>query len=169
MTSTTIRAAVIALLLPISAAAIAQAPAQTPPPPGAEAPIGGNYDGAMTLAQFQARQAQRMMTADTDGDGRISLAEWTAQMDARRGGGGRGGYDPAQMFARMDTNHDGFIDKAEIDAASAERFRRMDANGDGVVSADERAAMRGGGMHGHGDHRGPADGGDQPPPSTPQS
>ncbi len=86
------------------------------------------------------------------------------------GGGGGGGYDPARAFARIDTNGDGFLDKAEIDAASAERFRRMDANGDGVVTPDERMAGRGG-MHRHGEHGGdgaPTGGQPTPPPSTPQ-
>jgi hypothetical protein len=38
----------------------------------------------------------------------------------------------------MDTNGDGYLDKAEITAALTARFNRMDANGDGVLSPDER-------------------------------
>ena len=181
MTQIIARTTLIVLLLPLGGAAIAQ----TAPPPPPSAANDGQPDGSMTLAQFQAAQAQRMMAADTDGDGRISQAEWTAQMSARSdggghggrgghfgGGGGGGGYDPARAFARFDTNGDGFIDKAEIDAASAARFQRMDTNGDGILTPDERAAMRGG-MHRGGDHGGRG-GGQQddqstpPPPSSPQ-
>ena len=77
-------AALIAFLV-APAAVIAQAP-----PRAAAAPADGSSaappaeGGSMTLAQFQARNAARMMAADTDGDGRISLAEWTAQMSGRR-------------------------------------------------------------------------------------
>jgi hypothetical protein len=172
MTQPSYRTALLALLLPAAGAANAQT---MPPPPTASAapaapaaPVGQMGD-SMTLAQFQARQAERMMSADTDGDGRISQAEWLAQVKGRRGGSG-GGYDPAQAFARMDTNHDGFVDRAEIDFASAERFRRMDTNGDGVVTPDERMAMRGGGMRGRGEHRGHGAPQDTPPtpPSAPQ-
>jgi hypothetical protein len=158
--------ALIALLV-APAALIAQAPPMAAAPPaGALSAAPPAEGGSMTLAQFEARNAERMMAADTDGDGRISLAEWTAQMSGRRGGGGGGGgYDPAAMFARMDANHDGFLDKAEIDAASAERFRRMDANGDGVVTADERMASRGG-MGRRGGRGGQGEGQPTPPPAA---
>lgn len=177
MTKRIAHTALIALLLPVAGPAFAQVAA--PPPAPADQASGG-----MTLGQFQAAQAQRMMAADTDGDGRISQAEWIAQSDARRAsgghaygggggggvGGGGGGYDPARGFARIDTNGDGFIDRTELDAASAERFRRMDLNGDGILTPDERAAMRGGAGQ-HGDHRGRSEdqrGQPTPPVSTPQ-
>jgi len=169
MTRPAARIALIALTLPFAGTALSAqdapvaAPAAVAPPAGA-----GQADGSVTLAQFQAQQESRMMAADTDGDGRISLAEWTAAMNARRGGGngggggggggghhggghdhggGGGGFDPSRMFDRIDANHDGVLDKSEIDAAAAERFRRMDTNGDGVITADERAAQHGGEGH----------------------
>ena len=74
-----------------------------------------------------------MMAADTDGDGKISLAEWTAFQEKRKAKG-----NPAKLFARIDTNKDGFIDKSELDAFLAKRFAKLDKNGDGVLSADER-------------------------------
>ena len=170
MTSLFARTALIGLILPAAGGALAQTPPPSSPAPAAASAAGdeNRMGGTMTLAQFQTRQESRTMAADTDGDGRVSLAEWTAQASGRRGGGaGGGGYDPARAFARMDANHDGFLDKTEIDAAAAERFRRMDANGDGVVSPDERMAGRGG-MHRRGDRPMPPDGGAVPPPPTPQ-
>ena len=94
-----------------------------------------------------------MMRADTDGDGRISRAEFLAQADAR--------------FARLDTNGDGVITADEM-AARAEAMRerrggfqradgdippssvapqgggmfdRLDANHDGKVTRDEYRAQ----------------------------
>lgn len=111
-------------------------------PPGAHAGDGRGM-ASMTLAEFQMRQRNRLMKADTDHDGRISLAEWTAWHQAHPGpNGGRG--DPGRMFARLDMNHDGYITPDEIDAMSAKRFAHMDANHDGVVTPDERAALHGG-------------------------
>lgn len=161
MTRSATRIALIALTLPFAGTALlAQDAPAAPAAPAAVAPpaAAGQMDGSVTLAQFEAQQESRMMAADTNGDGRISLAEWTAAMNARRAGGGGhdhggsgSGFDPSRMFDRMDANHDGMLDKSEIDAAAAERFRRMDTNGDGVITPDERAAQRGGdGHHGGG-------------------
>jgi hypothetical protein len=116
-----------------TAAAVAQtttppapAPAQTP---GTSAPA----KSGLTLEEFEARREKAFMRADTDNDGKVSLAEWTAFQTARKAKG-----DPAKSFARMDTNKDGFVDKAELDALLAKRFARLDKNGDGVLGADER-------------------------------
>jgi Ca2+-binding EF-hand superfamily protein len=47
------------------------------------------------------------------------------------------------MFARLDSNNDGYLDAPEVNAMLARRFARMDANHDGVLTGDERQAMRG--------------------------
>ena len=73
------------------------------------------------------------MAADTDGDGKISLAEWAAFRAKRQSAG-----DPTKSFARIDSNKDGFLDRAELDAFAAKRFARLDKNNDGRLSADER-------------------------------
>lgn len=116
------------------------------PPQGGPGAMAGPGRGpqAVSLAQFQMRQRRRMMKADTDHDGRISLAEWTAWREAHPGPHGGHG-DPARQFSRLDLNHDGYITPDEIDAMSARRFARMDANHDGTVTPDEREAMGAGG------------------------
>ncbi|WP_246680393.1 acid-shock protein [Mesorhizobium sp. B2-4-13] len=86
----------------------------------------------ITLAKFQKRREKAIMAADTDGDGKISLLEWEA-FQAKRNVKG----DPAKSFARIDSNHDGFIDRAELDALFAKRFARLDKNGDGILTGDE--------------------------------
>ncbi|MYL96284.1 hypothetical protein GR702_00660 [Novosphingobium sp. FGD1] len=70
---------------------------------------------------------------DADGDGTVTRAE--AQTAA------------AAMFARMDANKDGKLDKADRELARQQmrdaRFARMDANGDGSISKTEFSAERG--------------------------
>ena len=57
---------------------------------------------------------------DKNKDGVLTKEEVVAFFEARRaagGGGGAGGPpDPAQIFARWDTNGDGKVTKAEFDA-----------------------------------------------------
>ena len=43
-------------------------------------------------------------------------------------------------FDRLDTNKDGIITQAEMEARGAERFAKIDANGDGMISAEEFSA-----------------------------
>jgi hypothetical protein len=54
------------------------------------------------------------------------------------GAGGRGHW----LFQEMDTNHDGKISQAEIEAFEAARAAEIDANQDGVITADEIQAFR---------------------------
>jgi hypothetical protein len=123
---------VVALSLQ-AVAALAQTvtspPASTQPTTAPAAPA---VKSDITLAKFQKRREKAIMAADTDGDSKISLLEWTA-FQAKRNGKG----DPAKSFARLDSNHDGFIDRAELDAFFAKRFARLDKNSDGILTADE--------------------------------
>ncbi|WP_310098639.1 hypothetical protein [Sphingomonas sp. BE138] len=102
--------------------------------PAAAAPQG------VDLATFQAAARTRLLQADTNGDGRLAKAEWTAR---RQAAGAEVKGDPAKMFDRIDANRDGALDTAELDALLARRFVRMDADKDGLLTADERRAVRG--------------------------
>ena len=131
------------IILCLSTAAFAQPvpPADAPAPPPAP----------MTLQQFQQERVARTMQADNDHDGRVSKAEWEAYRASHPSGHGHGDggghenagdgpprrFDPDAMFARLDTNGDGYLTPDEIAAQAAERFRRMDRNGDGVLTPDE--------------------------------
>ena len=118
------------------------AAAQTPPP---AAPAEG-----VSFDAWAARARERLMALDTNHDGKISKDEFAAR--GAMMGRGRGHADGdanhpkrdgSRMFARMDTNNDGYLDANEINAMLAGRFARMDANHDRVLTADERHAMRG--------------------------
>ena len=135
MISRSILAAALSLLTVAALAQTAtQPPAVTSPgaTPPAAAPAASKARSDITLAKFQKRREKAIMAADTDGDGKISLLEWEA-FQAKRNIKG----DAAKSFARIDSNHDGFIDRAELDAFFAKRFARLDKNGDGVLKADE--------------------------------
>ena len=130
--------------LGLSVAAFAQ-----PAPPSDATP------GPVTLQQFQQERVARTMEADSDHDGRIGKAEWEAYMASRHADHGPDGgarhdergehhFDPDAMFARLDTNGDGYLTPDEIAAQAAERFHRMDRNGDGVLTPDEMHPQWGG-------------------------
>jgi EF hand len=133
-----IRQTIFAVALGLqTAAAVAQTTTPTPAPAPAQAAPAGSAAATdkpgLTLEKFEARREKAFMRADTDNDGKVSLAEWTAFQTARKAKG-----DPAKSFARMDADKDGFVDKGELDAFLAKRFTRLDRNGDGVLGADER-------------------------------
>lgn len=75
--------------------------------------------------------------------------------------GGPGGYGPGRAMMRADANGDGVITRQEAIDEATKRFDRMDANHDGKLDAAELQAMggRGRGMRGGGDM--------PPPPGTP--
>ncbi len=101
--------------------------------PAGQAGSGLRASGAgLTLQDFVTRNEKRLLADDTDGDGKVSKAEFLAGAKSGKG-------DPAKRFVKLDANGDGMLDKSEIDAMLARRFKRLDANGDGVASADERA------------------------------
>ncbi|OYX51989.1 MAG: hypothetical protein B7Y97_03785 [Sphingomonas sp. 32-66-10] len=126
----------------------------------------------VSKAEMLARADARFDRLDTNKDGQLSADERKAGMDAaraamaekkggelqdfvpgaRRGGGGMG----ERMMARVDTNGDGLISKAENRAMVEARFARMDADKDGTVEAGEgRKGMGKGKWKRGGEGRGP--------------
>lgn len=55
----------------------------------------------------------------------------------------QGGKRQRINFEQLDTDADGFITKAEMQAAHAERFKANDTDGDGFLNADELLASKG--------------------------
>ena len=85
--------------------------------------------GAAYAGQDQQRR-DPLARADANGDGIVTRAEMLADTDAR--------------FAALDTNKDGKLDQAEVQAAGGMRGRMMgraDANGDGTITLEEQRAQ----------------------------
>lgn len=144
-------AAIGAMLITGTAIAMQTTPPAAPKPP-------------VSKADMLARADARFDRLDTNKDGQLSADERKAGAEAaraamaerkggelqdfmpgaRRGGGGMG----ERMLARVDTNGDGLISKAEHRAMVEARFARMDADKDGSVEAGE--GRKGWGKRGEG-------------------
>ena len=154
-----------------------------------------NNDGAISREEFMKKAAEHFAKLDTNKDGKISLAEFKAVREMHHRGpgwhghGGPGGPEGgpgmmppppggpggpgSDMLARLDTNGDGKISRAEFAVPGDKHFDMIDTNHDGQIDQTEiaaarekmrarmeqmRAAWRGG-------PTGP--GGDMPPPPPP--
>lgn len=110
--------------------------------------IDTNKDGVIDAAEMEAGKAAMQQRRAKWREARVARAE-TAGTDAntpamRERRGKRMGADGQRGMglARLDTNGDGTITRAEFAAPAMQRFDRADADGDGVVTPAERAAMR---------------------------
>ncbi|WP_404338822.1 EF-hand domain-containing protein [Sphingomonas sp. MMS12-HWE2-04] len=117
-----------------------------------------NGDGIVTREEALAEAAQRFARMDANRDGKISKDERPEPT------GSQGGRFGGRMLERMDTNGDGVITLDEQRAQASQRFDRLDANHDGKLDKAEIDAARArmGRMSGG---RGP--GGDAPRPLRP--
>ncbi|MDE2420471.1 MAG: EF-hand domain-containing protein [Gammaproteobacteria bacterium] len=106
------------------------------------------------------RRTEMFKQADTNHDGKVSLAEWLAfkppRPDHRPHDGQEGprdeqdqndhpdGKNLAEWLKKVDANHDGQISKAEAESYApriAKHFDEIDTNHDGLVSQDELKAF----------------------------
>lgn len=68
-----------------------------------------------------------------------ALALAIAMPAISQAGPGKGEHG-ARLFEQTDKDGDGFVSKAEMQAASEQRFAKVDANGDGVLTKEEMDA-----------------------------
>ena len=154
------------LLASLALAALLSACAAPQPAPGAAVsgptrPAGGhgldaflgsydaNRDGKVTRAEFDAIRLQRFKSADTNGDGVLSEAEYVAEYEGRLK---RQYFDQGRQpdaayannikqahvrFAIVNRARDGKFTVAEDQAIADKTFKGLDTNGDGVVSKDD--------------------------------
>ncbi len=94
-----------------------------------------NRDGFLTADEVDQRKWRRVSRADADADAKVSKAELTSAMEARRA-------KAAEHFAKRDKNGDGAVSKAEVNERAWSRLSRADANADGKVTRAEFAKAR---------------------------
>ncbi|MCF7749360.1 hypothetical protein KQ945_01280 [Bacillus subtilis subsp. subtilis] len=107
-----------------------------------------NRDGVVDRAEFDAVRAASFAATDTDGNGTLSLAEYTAEFDARlERQRVRVRADAARQakvrFDSLDKDKDGRMTFAEYQASGKRMFERADSNGDGVVDARDPEPVAG--------------------------
>lgn len=113
-------------------------------------------DGTISMEEFSDIGMGDLLDGDTDGNGELSVAEIKAAMEKRREA------RMAEMFKRrFDVDGDGKITVAELKDRQEKRFALADANNDGQISREEFSKMRGmmGGRHGGRDGKGRHHGG----------
>lgn len=127
-----------------SAAAFAQAPQAAHERAKTRVQLDVNHDGVIDRAEVASapKLADRFDQLDTNNDGKLSADERPQMGGQHRRGAMRGGHQ--QMMA-ADTDKDGRISRAEMQAAQgrrAEHFDQMDVNKDGYLDrADRQARM----------------------------
>jgi len=112
--------AVIALGFTAAAAAAAQQPTDRPAARTLRADTDG--DGRLSQAEFVARRIERLRAADADSDGVVSADERRAALQARLT------QHAATRFERLDADKDGVVSRAEFEAAQGRRGPRMRAH-----------------------------------------
>lgn len=101
-------------------------------------------DATVTRAEAEARIGERFAELDTDKDGTLTAAEFSAgrQGSGRRGGGLGGGGLAGGGMGRLDADGDGKLAKSEYVGSMLSRFDRLDANQDGQLTKAERDEAR---------------------------
>lgn len=142
-------------------------PAPPPPPPGLFLHADANKDGVVTRAELTADIDGRFAKVDTNKDGKIDPNERFAARKAMRDAGPQGpGHRGGRMMRgggmHADKDGDGIVTLEDVRAPALKLFAYVDRNNDGKIDKaeaeqfrDAAMAARGpGGPGKHGRHRG---------------
>jgi Ca2+-binding EF-hand superfamily protein len=97
-----------------------------------------DHDGRISRAEFAAAREKDFDRLDRNHDGVVSRDDFARLLKFRPQAGSR--LD--NWIAARDTNHDGKMMRAELQAAPMSVFDRADANHDGFVDQKELSAFR---------------------------
>ena len=141
MKQTKLLAVAVAIAL-ASAAAFAQTATTTPAAGKARIQLDVNKDGVIDRAEAAKAPtlAAKFDQLDKNKDGKLNADERPQMHGMRHRGGARGGHGGLRA---ADTDKDGRISRAEANAAQAkggERFEQMDVNKDGYLDRADRQA-----------------------------
>ncbi|TXI05511.1 MAG: hypothetical protein E6Q73_01815 [Pseudorhodobacter sp.] len=118
--------------------------------------LDADKDGKVTKEELAANRAAKFTEADADKDGKLSADEMLAMREKAEAA--RKAEMAKAMIARIDTDNDGFVSAAEMEAMPMmdKMFDRVDGDSDGAISTEEmeaakaRMAERMGDGEGHG-------------------
>lgn len=112
--------------------------------------IDADSDGKVTLAELQAHRKAEFAAADTNGDGALSPEELSAHQMAKMQA--RMAERTQAMLDNMDNDGNGSLSEDEMGQGPGERhFARLDTDNDGAISkAEAEAAMEHRGKRRHG-------------------
>jgi hypothetical protein len=128
----------------LATGAVAQTMPPAPPPGGGMMRLDANHDGVVTRAEMIAEADARFAAMDTNKDGKVTPEERDAAREAMRAQwrGGGGGNGPRGGGAGMRGGGDREMSRAETLDRAGQRFDRLDTNHDGKLDAAELAAAR---------------------------
>jgi hypothetical protein len=113
--------------------------AQEAGPRGPMAHFDADGNGTITLAEARAGAAKMFAGADSDKDGRVTQEEmraFHARMGGHHPGGGHGGPPPGDPM-HLDSDGDGAVTLAEAQDGIERHFGEIDSNRDGSITAAE--------------------------------
>jgi Ca2+-binding EF-hand superfamily protein len=99
-------------------------------------------DGKISLAEFQAGAAARFSAADAQHTGSLTAAQLAASPQAEK----HNLRAATMLVHHMDTAHKGYLTQDDFVNAAQQRFAKLDTQGAGKLSADQLVAA--GGFHG---------------------
>jgi Ca2+-binding EF-hand superfamily protein len=104
--------------------------------------LDADKDGKVTQDEMTAHRAARFAEADANKDGKLSADELIVMREKAEAA--RKAEMAAAMIARIDTDKDGLVSVAEMDAMPmmGKMFERVDGNADGAITQDEMEAAR---------------------------
>lgn len=100
-----------------------------------------NSSGDISFEEFSAAMNKRVVKADANGDGTITVAEIAAQFN-----GPRGERMAERLVQRFDANGDGSVTLVEIEGRQKKLFALLDLNDSGTIEPREMPARKAKGM-----------------------